>query len=1213
MSCERHLVRVAIAAVLLASAAPSAAIELDPKASRPFVPAYATTQPGAVVGLGNTVLGCEGQSGCAEGNNNNFDMQFIDVDGDPATFDSSTATLVSASAAGLDVKGRQILAARLYWSANIGGSDGSRYVVAKQARDGVSGFTKIGALTYPDIDLAGVGRVLLRGPGDAAYSTLQVDDGAQTCSLTSSAAPQLLGRGRIDHTRTDASNIPGRTYTAVCDVTALLRARGDRSVLGTWTAADVQAGRGNDRHGAWTLVVIYADSSLPYRNMAIYDGLINVQVAGGQAGAGCFGVSGFIVPPTGPLNAFAGLVAYEGDRTLTGDHARLQASPTLGDPDCSNASTWSLLDHGNPQNYFDSSITGSVFDRGPQQDNNHGYDLHRNSASSFLARDSRRMDVAVDTVGDTYFVHAAYTQIDVYSPHVTVVKTVENRTHPGELAQAGDKLRYTLTVANHSPPEEGAGTARGVVLTDEVPAGTSIVANSLGVLAGANQGDKTDAAGDDQGEVADGRVTFRLGTGADAANGGALADGESTTVRFDVRIAPTHPPCTVENVATVRFDASLGRRRGVRAPSQEVEQPSNVVVTPVSCTTTVTGTLELTDRLQATYPWTLTKTATPPQLVLEAGQTGSFSYTVTAVRGEPGDLVGSVRGTVCLQKGAGPPTEGLAVTVVLKRGGRRIAGPVPVDFGELGSTERTCRSGSYVLPADETVEGATYTAEVTVAFDNSAAAEPTTLTASTVLGPAASRPGSITVADTGQLGSGTHVFSGPDAPPWTYTHDASCSDPARDSRTYVNTAAINGQDGEGSSASATVTVTCTPPPAPPLPLPLPPAGANLSVTKTAPAAVDAGADIPYVVTVTNAGPATAEGVTLTDAVPTAVTLVPGSVVPSQGTCTQAVPVSCALGSLAAGARATVRFSATSSLASLPSVTNEATVTTTTPGDDPADNHASATTAIRAADLSVLKTGTRAARIGQTVTYRIAVRNRGPSDEPNAMASDTLPDGLVGVAVVPSQGTCVIAGGKATCELGLLPGGATARITITGAVAGTATIGLDLQDVVVVSGDLPEANPGDERSRASTRVLAPPERPSKPGGGGVAPATLVLRKRAVPAEVEPGDTVTFTLTVANPGPTPLLGTIVCDSLPDGLVLVSAPGSRMVAGRPCWTMRSMHRRGQRTFTFTARATDDATGTLRNVAVATALNATPTRASASVRVTEPSGAAGAEKVTG
>jgi uncharacterized repeat protein (TIGR01451 family) len=103
----------------------------------------------------------------------------------------------------------------------------------------------------------------------------------------------------------------------------------------------------------------------------------------------------------------------------------------------------------------------------------------------------------------------------------------------GGVAAPGDTLEYRIVAVN-----QGSDAAVNVRLRDEVPAGLSFVPGSLRIEAGANMGDKTDAAGDDQAEydAASRTVTARLGMGATGSAGGSLAIGASTELRFQVTI-----------------------------------------------------------------------------------------------------------------------------------------------------------------------------------------------------------------------------------------------------------------------------------------------------------------------------------------------------------------------------------------------------------------------------------------------------------------------------------------------------------------------------------------------------------------------------------------------------------------------------------------------------------------------------------------------------
>jgi len=142
-----------------------------------------------------------------------------------------------------------------------------------------------------------------------------------------------------------------------------------------------------------------------------------------------------------------------------------------------------------------------------------------------------------------------------------------------------------------------------------------------------------------------------------------------------------------------------------------------------------------------------------------------------------------------------------------------------------------------------------------------------------------------------------------------------------------------GNTGDDRALARYLGGTGTPPP--------PPAGVDLSVTKTGTGTVSIGDRATYTVTVTNTSTTTsATGVTLTDTL----TGPAGSVVSataSQGTCTTAV--SCALGTLAPGAKATVTVVAEPRATG--TLTDKATVTAGQTDPATANNTATVTTTV----------------------------------------------------------------------------------------------------------------------------------------------------------------------------------------------------------------------------------------------------------------------------
>lgn len=114
---------------------------------------------------------------------------------------------------------------------------------------------------------------------------------------------------------------------------------------------------------------------------------------------------------------------------------------------------------------------------------------------------------------------------------------------------------------------------------------------------------------------------------------------------------------------------------------------------------------------------------------------------------------------------------------------------------------------------------------------------------------------------------------------------------------------------------------------------------DLAITKTASAPPYLiGTPITYTIVVTNAGPASAAGVSVTDVIPPGTTFT--SATPSQGSCSGTTTVTCALGTIASGGSATISLVLTLPSAA-GSVPNTATVTTSNSDTNPANNSSTA--------------------------------------------------------------------------------------------------------------------------------------------------------------------------------------------------------------------------------------------------------------------------------
>ena len=298
--------------------------------------------------------------------------------------------------------------------------------------------------------------------------------------------------------------------------------------------------------------------------------------------------------------------------------------------------------------------------------------------------------------------------------------------------------------------------------------------------------------------------------------------------------------------------------------------------------------------------------------------------------------------------------------------------------------------------------------------------------------------------------------------------------------------------------------------------------ADLALTKTeTPNPVQAGRSLGYALTVTNNGPSTATGVTVTDPLPATVSFAAASA--SQGECSGTATITCNLGALASGAQATVTITVTADQAG--TVTNTASVSSETTDPSRSNNSATATTTVDpAADLALTKTGAPSSVVGSSLTYTLTVTNNGPSAAAGVTVSDTLPPNVTFDSAVSSADSCNRASGTVICAIGTLAAGAQATVTIvvtptkTGTIASTAQVSSQTADPVA----------SNNVASAGTIVTA--------AGGGAA-ADLAVTQIAAPDPVRVGGDLTYTVSVKNIGQGAAPGTGFLDWLPAGVELVS----------------------------------------------------------------------------
>ena len=192
--------------------------------------------------LGNAVLTCDpaAANSCVEARDapanappgqvdkSAQQMVYIDVDADPTTFNSSTATLTMPP-------GAEVLLAQLTWGGSVQAGTGGR----------------------PAPDGPAPRRRVARGPVAAAPVPV----------TATSLSPDPTGNAR---------------YMASADVTGVVQTNGP----GAYTLANLQTGTGRNVFGGWALQVVYRDPAAPLRLVALSDQIATVN-GGGRTSLSC--------------------------------------------------------------------------------------------------------------------------------------------------------------------------------------------------------------------------------------------------------------------------------------------------------------------------------------------------------------------------------------------------------------------------------------------------------------------------------------------------------------------------------------------------------------------------------------------------------------------------------------------------------------------------------------------------------------------------------------------------------------------------------------------------------------------------------------------------------------------------------------------------------------------------------------------------------------
>lgn len=300
-----------------------------------------------------------------------------------------------------------------------------------------------------------------------------------------------------------------------------------------------------------------------------------------------------------------------------------------------------------------------------------------------------------------------------------------------------------------------------------------------------------------------------------------------------------------------------------------------------------------------------------------------------------------------------------------------------------------------------------------------------------------------------------------------------------------------------------------------------------------------GQNATFRLTLSNAGPDTAEDVDVTDQLPAGLTYV--SSTRSAGSFNEITGV-WAVGDVAANTSATLDIVATVNTLS---ATNTAEIThslaadpDSTPANDSTneDDDASAVVTVQPrADVSLAKQRLSGPDSSGNTTFRLTTANAGPSPSAGVLVTDHPPTGAVFVSAVPVTNATVDGTFDGSTNVWTVPNltpGSQAQIDVvydTSAGPGTnyaqvTASTVDDPDSTPDSSPLSDSNPPDQDDEAS--AVAP------------ARSDVSVTNVVTVAPTHVGDLVTFTVTTRNDGPNDTAGVAITDQLPPGLTFVSS---------------------------------------------------------------------------
>lgn len=305
--------------------------------------------------------------------NDEFTMDYIDIDKDESTFSSSSAELFFNSNTN-----KKILYAGLYWSATYKYNSGyqkkeDKFVADDPSRDSFN-------------------QIKIKFPNQEKYT-------------------DIVGQTIFDGLK-DKEYLEYAPYAVYADITDYVKEL--TNPTGVYTVANVKATKGaisGGVAGGWTIFFVYEDTQMSGKFITSFDGFAGVTEKSTD-----IVFNGFETLPQGIVNAKIACAALEGDNNLIGDQLLFNASGGREFTALKNT----IRKTGN---FFNSSITieDQYFtNRFPDSKNTLGYDTCMitipNPNNSVISNNTKEATLRLKSTGDRYFMFFTAFNVEVISP-----------------------------------------------------------------------------------------------------------------------------------------------------------------------------------------------------------------------------------------------------------------------------------------------------------------------------------------------------------------------------------------------------------------------------------------------------------------------------------------------------------------------------------------------------------------------------------------------------------------------------------------------------------------------------------------------------------------------------------------------------------------------------------------------------------------------------